>query len=292
MITLSSAIEQFIDERQAERLSRHTLDDYGYTYRRFANWIGYDPYVQSVSVDTIRGFLASTNDVSKKTTLNYHIGLSSLWHWMTEKNLVEQNVVRMVRPPRPEFREIIPYHRDEIKYMLEIATKGDLVARDQAIILMLLDTGIRATELCSLRMRDLSLSRRQILVYGKGSKERRLRFSIPTLEGLQIYLSSRMNSRFVFITEQLQPMNRHALRQMITRLGLRSGVPDANCHRFRHTFAIESLRNGMNIYALQKALGHTTLDMVKRYLALVQADLDEQMTRSSPVRAWRLGVKL
>jgi len=274
--------------RQAERISPHTLADYQNTYRRLIAWLGSDPIVSEIDRDSIQGFLASTTDVSKKTTRNYWIGLSSLWQWMTERGIVSCNVVRQVKAPVPETREIIPCTKEEIISLLVSARSGRLVDRDQAIILLLLDTGVRASELCGLRQKDLSLPGRQILVFGKGSKERRLRFSIPTLTALDKYKASRPACRFLFLSEAGQPIDRSTLRQLIERLALRAGVPDATAHRFRHTFATESLRNGMNIYALQKALGHTTLEMVKRYLALVQADLDRQMDRSSPVRAWRL----
>lgn len=289
MMTLSTAILQFFQARQAERISQNTLSDYQYTYRRFMGWIGSDPLIGHIDAATIRAFMASTGNVSKKTALNYHIGLSSLWTWMVSTGLVDHNIVRQVRPPKAETREIIPYNRDEIMALLQASAEGRQTERNRAVILTLLDTGVRATEICELRMRDLSLSARSILVFGKGSKERRLRISAPTSDTIQGYLEVKPSHRMLYLTEQNQPCNRHMIRKMLERVGLRAGVPDVTAHRFRHTFAIESLRNGMNIYALQKALGHTTLDMVKRYLALVQADLDNQMDLSSPVVKWQLG---
>lgn len=83
-------------------------------------------------------------------------------------------------------------------------------------------------------------------------------------------------------------MNRKALRLVLKRAGERSGVRGVYPHRFRHTFATEYLRNGGNIYTLQSILGHSSLDMVRRYLAIVQADLDAQHRSASPVKNWRL----
>ena len=83
-------------------------------------------------------------------------------------------------------------------------------------------------------------------------------------------------------------MNRDALLKLLIRLGAKAGVRDCHPHRFRHTFAVNFLRNGGNAFELQMALGHTTLQMVQTYLALAQADLDAAHRKASPVENWRL----
>ena len=84
--------------------------------------------------------------------------------------------------------------------------------------------------------------------------------------------------------------------QLLNSLGAKAGVPDCHPHRFRHTFAVNFLRNGGNAYELQTAcpaltgmsLGHSTLEMVKTYLSLADADLENAHKRASPVEKWRL----
>jgi len=83
-------------------------------------------------------------------------------------------------------------------------------------------------------------------------------------------------------------LNRSALQQLLEVIGVRAGVSNCHPHRFRHTFAIQFLRNGGNIYTLQAMLGHTTLDMVKKYLAIAQTDLDRDHEKASPVKGWAL----
>jgi len=74
----------------------------------------------------------------------------------------------------------------------------------------------------------------------------------------------------------------------LERIGVRAGVSGVTVHRFRHTFAINYLRNGGDPWSLQMMLGHSTMEMVKNYLALAQADLEKNHKIASPVDNWRL----
>lgn len=290
MLTLSQAIGLYVEAKRAKRLSQNTLNDYLNTYKIFRGFLGGDPRLSEIDARTIAQFMASQHvqEVSRKTALNYHIGLSSLWRWLTEQGYAGENVVRQVSPPRRVIREIVPYTRLEIVDLLAAAEDGLKPLRDQAIILLLLDTGIRASELASLRVRDLSVQR-SIRVIGKGEKERTLRVSARTCQAISDYLDSRSKARNqpLFLSDR-EPFTRNGLRLMLERLSARSGVHHAHAHRFRHTFAIQFLRNGGNVFTLQRFLGHTTLEMVGRYLAIAQIDLDREHDRASPVANWNL----
>jgi integrase/recombinase XerD len=76
----------------------------------------------------------------------------------------------------------------------------------------------------------------------------------------------------LFVTDENDPMDRDNIRKMLHRVGERAQVGDVHPHRFRHTFAIEFLRNGGDVFNWKPLLGHTTLDMVKRYLSPSNSD--------------------
>ena len=164
--------------------------------------------------------------------------------------------------------------------------------RNRTIILLLLDTGVRASELCGLAIKDADLTNKRILVLGKGNKERALPISPRTAKTLWRYLTTERKDEPVnaplFLGSEGDPLNRNALLKLLIRLGAKAGVRDCHPHRFRHTFAVNFLRNGGNVFELQMALGHTTLQMVQTYLVLAQADLDAAHRKASPVENWRL----
>jgi site-specific recombinase XerD len=305
-VTLSQAIEGYFIAAQARRLSPHTLADYENTYRRLEHWLGDDPPVATVTASQVRDFLHSLNGLSAKTLLNYHVGLSALWTWSHKEGIVDKNIVRALDRPKPDKREIIPYTERDVKAILACcdrtrpyqrlgkrrSTHRRLTAlRDRAIIILLLDTGIRASELCHLRLAQVDLTNHRITVLGKGRKERVLPISPRTAQVLWRYLSTREHTcsrDHLFTTRRGGPLHRNPLRQLLRRLGDRAGVPGTNIHRFRHTFAVTFLRNGGQMLPLQRILGHSSLDMVKRYVALAQTDIEQAHRDASPVSNWLL----
>ena len=310
-ISLSQAIEGYELAAYARRLSKRTLADYGNTFRKLFLYLGEDPPIGEITRGQLQGFLAAQDSVGAKTLLNYHTGLSALWRWAAGEGLVDRNMVREIEPPRPELRAIEPYSEGDVQAMLQALARSRrykrprdgsptnhgidevVTARNRAIVLLLLDSGLRASELCGLRMADVDLRNRKLKVLGKGSKERILRFSATTGTALWRYLASKekdgkVPGRPLFTTIEDRPLTRDNLYHTMQRIGERAGVAMANVHRFRHTFAIQYLRNGGNPYALQMGLGHSTMEMTKRYLAIAQADLETDHRVASPVANWRL----
>ncbi len=324
-ITLSQAIQGYLIFKRGERLSKHTISDYMNSFRRFREYLNDDPLLEEIEPAKVSEFLAHlgttpqvnnsgfaprpVKPLSKKTLLNIHTALSSLWTWAVSEGIVSRHIIREVPRPKPEKRVIVPFTKEEIGHMLEACqytvpylhhrANGERKSRnsrptgdrDEAIVRLLADTGIRASELCNATIRDLDLENRRLKVYGKGSKERILPIGDTTIKALWHYLVRRPDAGpsyplFVVSTNKRKPIRRRLLHQTIQRIGERAHVLDAKPHRFRHTFAIQYLRNGGDIYTLQRLLGHSTLDMVRRYLAIAQADVERAYRKASPLDNW------
>jgi site-specific recombinase XerD len=306
--TLSVAVEQFIEAKQAQRLSKNTLIEYKRTLRRFKQFFeNEDPLMSVITPVNIRKFMNSLGGLSKKSLLNVHIGLSSFWHWASEEEICTENIMRKVSRPRPEIRAVQPFSHEEVDrlfngicFSVEYTRPGKKSCsnrlpyyyRTRAILLLLIDNGIRAEELCHIRAKDLGAT--TIRVFGKGAKERLVPISECTYGAIQKYIKQErpngppQHEDFVFITKSGKPIKGDQLYHMILKIGGRVGVK-AYPHKFRHTFAINFLRNGGNIFALQAILGHASLEMVKRYLSIAMADIEVVHRSASVVNCWHLG---
>ena len=305
-ITFSQSIEGYLLAANARRLSPNTINDYSFTFHKFKQYLGDDPPIADISVRDIQIFLSNQNNISKKTLLNYHTGLSALWTWCLDEELVNEHILHKVKRPKPEIRVIRPYTQAEVQAMLsvlkaskiytrpgkrECSHKLLLADRNKAIIYLLLDTGIRASELGNLRIHHVDVRNHRITVMGKGSKQRTNPFSARTGQILWRYLALRNKDTaadYLFVTNEGRNLVRTRILNILRVIGDRAGVQGVNVHRFRHTFAINYLRNGGDPYSLQIMLGHSTMDMVKRYLLIAQADLDKSHKLASPVDNWRL----
>jgi integrase/recombinase XerD len=290
--------------------STNTVNDYTLTFRRLIEFVGKTRDLLGISSDDINRFLNYLRDdleLSPKTILNHWIALSSFWTWV-ERDLGLPHIIRgKVNRPRPRRRLSAAYTEAEIRELLaacekcggwdrahgqRMDVKRPSALRDRALMLVLLDTGIRASELTALKMRDYEPKRGQLIIHhGKGDKKRVVFLGSAAKQGVWRYLATRPGARQddpLFATREGTAMQRTGLRLLIFRIGQHAGVPDAGVHRFRHTFAVNFLRNGGNLLALQDLLGHERLDTVRIYAKQAEVDLERQQKGASPADRWKL----
>ena len=239
----------------------------------------------------------------------FHVwkGIRAFYKWAAPEFGIQRPDLALTRP-KYSLPEVQPFTQEEVKQLIKAVErttpadgrrKGFTMARasalrDRCIILTLLDTGLRASELCRLTLADLDLQAGMVTVkpYRSGLKSRpRL---VPVGQSarkvLWRYLAERQArpSDPLFLTQNEKPLDRGQLLHLLVRLGERAGVHHTHPHRFRHTFAIQFLRNGGDVFTLQRLLGHSSLEMVRHYLALAEADDESAHRRASPADNWRL----
>lgn len=290
--------------------SAHTFSDYQLTFRRLNEYAGMDAHVEHINTGVIRAFLnhlVEELELSEKTLSNAWTALSSFWTWAE----IELNIPHVIRGrvKRPKYRrpQIETYTKQEVQAMLNtcehaatwttstgksVSSARPTALRDKAIIITLTDTGLRASELCNLTIDDYDRESGQIRVYeGKGKKDRIVYALGQARSVLSKYLRTRPKAKGkdpLFATGTNQHLDRNALRHMIQSAATRAGVRSATVHRFRHTFAVNFIRNEGNLLALQALLGHERLDTIRIYVKLASVDLQEAQTKASPADAWRL----
>ena len=307
-LSIEQAIRGFTLHIEARRLSPGTIRQYLHVLNGFASHIGAQVPLLSITLEQLEGYFVSRNGLKRATLKRHHTALSSFSTWASTRHppLVAEHMMRNVKAPRPEENVVVPFTKEEIKALLNHCSKSAAYTRpgkrecehtlpdgirNRSIILLLLDTGLRASELCSLAIEDVDLRQQRLVVVGKGNKERELRFDARTAEAIWKYLATRSEPRQhdpLFANSNGDYIERRSLCNSLRSLGNRADIKGVHTHRFRHTFAIEYLRNHGDIYTLQMMLGHTSLEMVRRYLNLAQSDLEKAHKRASPVANWRL----
>jgi site-specific recombinase XerD len=224
-----------------------------------------------------------------------YTSLSSFFNWAIREELIASSPMKNV--PRPRVPKFIPdsFSETEIRALLtackQLPEKSAL--RATAIILVLLDTGMRLNELLSMRLPNLDLEAGRAKIFGKGTKERFVYFGKSTKRALWRYMSLAraepvLGAENVFLSEDGRPITQRYLAHILAKVSKWGGVQKVHPHRFRRTAAIQFLRNGGNIFALQKLLGHETLDMVWHYVELASDDVATAHQQASPVDGWRL----
>ena len=101
-------------------------------------------------------------------------------------------------------------------------------------------------------------------------------------------LRSSFGNDNLFLTYEGKPLKNRRVAHILSNLGERAEVASVHAHRFRRTAAVQFIRNGGNIFALQKLLGHESLEMVRRYVELASKDVEDAFRNSSPVDRWNL----
>jgi integrase len=182
-----------------------------------------------------------------------------------------------------------PVPRKTVFQMVNICKRGALTGdRDAAILLCLLDTGVRASELLSMDLDDLNQARGTILVrQGKGSKPREVYLGKLSKKALRKYLNYRKdNSRALWVTDPRfgsERLTYDGLRGVLTRRVADAHVEEPTPHDFRRAFALAMLRNGTDIYTLAKLMGHEGIGVLQRYLKQTYQDTEAAHRRAGPV---------
>lgn len=181
--------------------------------------------------------------------------------------------VKMPKVPKVIQPSLSP---SDVRQLLDASTSS----RDRAIVLCLLDSGLRAREFCVLRIADVDLRAGTVrVVKGKGGKDRTAYLGAKARRALVRYLRERGTGEpcdSLWLSKATgKGLTHWGLAQLLKRLGMRAEVDHCSPHTFRRTFALWSLRAGMSIYHLQAIMGHADLQTLQRYLALVEADAKE-----------------
>jgi site-specific recombinase XerD len=297
---VSQLFKQFEASCRAKRLSEATVFWYG---RMVGEFLAFHPGLQVGQLDRQAAvdFLAAQRGrltkhgrpLSSQTVHGQYRALRSFSAWLAREDFTEGDVLADLEAPKRDKEIIEPLTAEEIRRILDACDRRtDLGARNFALIVSYLDTGLRATELLSVKLKDAHIERGVLKVFGKGAKEREVAFGGETqkilLQYRMMWRPQDIESPYLFVNRDGKPLTWNALRLVLVRVGKRVGVPHLHPHLLRHTFAITYLESGGDPFTLQRILGHETLEMTNKYVRMASGQVLKRHREHSPID--RLGL--
>jgi integrase/recombinase XerD len=265
---------------------------------RFAERDGRPATLGDLQAPVVRRWLLSLQSRPRRLAPSSVAGrvrtLKAFGTWAASELDLASNPLRAVPLPRiPE--QLVPSLRDpEIIALLRAVEGSRDPERDRAIILLLLDTGVRVSEAASLRVGDLDLVEGRCRVFGKGGRERLVPVGRRARKALRTWLGHRRGVReddSLFTGPRGHRLTARGFYQLVHRLAGRAGL-QTRCspHVLRHTFARSFLTNSGDVFSLQRILGHSpsSIQVTRRYVELLDEDLRAVHRRASPADALRV----
>jgi site-specific recombinase XerD len=296
---LAREMGEFLIDRRARNVTPKTLTWYEQSLCVWAAFLDAHDVTTTgqVTASLLRRFVVHLQSQGRTAggVRNVFCAVKAFLRWYSEELAPPDwaSPLRKVRTPRVPQRQMVPVPVAHVKALLATCRRRSFVGdRDRAMLLALLDTGCRASEFVALDLGDVDLGTGSVLVrQGKGRKPRVTFLGGRARLALARYLRHRKDlaeSTALWATVDGTRLTYAGLRQVIRRRAKRAEVETPSLHSFRHAFALNALRAGVDVISLQRLLGHADLSMLRRYLAQTTEDLAEAHHRGSPVDRLRL----
>ncbi len=294
---ISEAIYEFLIDQRVKGNSPATFVYYQTCLGSFCRFMR-DLEVVDINLTLCKKFYLSLADseLSSVSVQTYIRGVRAFLKYLYDNEYIDTDICSRFRLPKCT-RKVIDVLSDAEVQAVYSAVEGENMVslRNMVIITLMLDSGLRRHEVVNLKLSDLHLDERYLIVTGKGDKQRFVPFGIRAYDIIQKYLQICFENMSVLTAAEvpliikvsafgeLEPISDVTLKQFFRKLKGRTGIKRLKAHLLRHTFATRYLENGGNIYALQAILGHTSLEMVKRYLHLASNRIRSDFPKFSPL---------
>ena len=292
-------IRDFGDYLEIEKnRSKRTRENYAFYLGRFADWCvdkGAGK-AKDITGDNVRQFRLWLNRLEdqhgqplKKNTQNYHlIALRAFLKYLSKRDIETLAAEKIELAKQPE-RHVDFMEPKEIEKLLDAPLKAqgpDMVRlRDRAVLELLWSTGLRVSELCSLKLEDINFNRNEFSVKGKGSKYRVVFFSEDAKGWVKKYLDARKDlSPMLFVShdraahgrDSMSGLTPRTVQRLVTHYAKVAGITKrVSPHTLRHSFATDLLMNGADLRSVQSLLGHASVTTTQIYTHITDSHLQE-----------------
>jgi integrase/recombinase XerC len=293
--TVEKAVAKFLRSLHERNASPHTVKAYTNDLAGFAEYVGPQGWGDIDHV-LIRGYLSSLYErgLSKTSVARSLAAVRSLYKWLAQEGVVEQNPAALVATPK------LPKKLPRVPTVEEVCTVLDsgmpeesaFPERDQVILELLYTCGIRNSELIGINLDDVRWSNELILVRGKGKKERYVPFGDSAAEAVRAYLPARKRvleetkrrvEKALLINLRGSRLTTRSVGRIVKQIAVSRGLsPDVHPHTLRHAFGAHMLEEGADLRAIQEMLGHERLSTTQRYTQLTVKHVMDVYDRTHP----------
>ena len=279
---LGSLIRLYLLRCQVEGKSPNTVTAYAETLKMFERIAFEEDFpagVQGIEPAHIYTYLGriAENGVGLETRHRRHWEVRFLFSWLERLDYIDESPFARIKNVRLPQKIVQPYSPEEVARILAVCDpETEIGARDRAIVLLFLDSGLRLNELVQLELADVDFASQRIRVlHGKGNKQRVAPFGTMAKEALLHYIWRFRGSgegQLFRSSKSGKPLTGNLIRVRMAQLGRLAGVLRTHAHRFRHTFATWAIEHGARELDVQYLLGHSSSVMVRRYSATYNSE--------------------
>jgi site-specific recombinase XerD len=323
---IKQAVEDYVTAHEIENFSAETIANTRRNLRYFVEWLHSAHNLtdtDDLQLAHLRGWISylqktparhggRRNDSSVHA---YGMSMLAFCHWLEYEGVIEKSITTRFRLPRVEKKFIPTFSHEDVERLLAACEEGDkrkpqlrkaLTARNRAIVSILLDAGLRRSEIAGLRLGDVDRASRLLIVHRKGNKWQQVPVSREGFKPLHEYLTkyraylanlggSTVAKRedAVFLANDGEPLTKVGISKLFQRLDMRVPLEDkrVSAHNCRRYMATTQLAMGRSPLDVQRQMGHTTLTMTNHYASLTTQDLKRSQERYSPLRIRELDNK-
>lgn len=285
LTTLADAFDLFLLDCKSRRFTRKTLLFYQGRLSLFLRWCGETKPLQELTSTDIKRYFITLQDRELSSAYVHSFGraIRTFCNYCVRDELLQDSPFRKVKMPTLAKKVLPALTADQVDAILDAC----ITRRDKAMLLLLLDSGLRASEAVALNVGDIDMKSGSVTVHqGKQQKDRITFVGATVRKAIKLYLMERDGPDAkapLFVSERSgERLTYFGLAQVIKDLRTNAGVL-FSAHSLRRTFAIGCLRGGMDIFVLAKLMGHADITVLKGYLDIVRDDLQTAHEKYGPV---------
>lgn len=285
-----SAYNEFIQEQKFRGNSNYTLDYYKRSLKMFLNFCGNDMDIEDIDVVLFKSYqlyISENLDINRVSVRTYARAVKVFLRWLYFEDYIDIDVNKLLLMKATK-DVIIPLSDTEVKELIRYYDNSTyLNCRNKTMLMLMLDCGLRLSEVVNLKISDLDLKNNYLIINGKGSKQRLVPFGILTKKQLVIYMQYRVNlnnNNSLFLNQNLAAITTNTIKMLFARLKKQEKFKRIYPHLLRHTFATNFIYAGGNLEVLRVLMGHSTINITQIYIHLAaqkhllndsyQSDLD------------------